>query len=70
MYHNQLSVTVVKRKPKVKVGAFSGRELKTAKQLLAEDPITGHLKRELDNIEKTFQEQQKRNKKNKTKSKE
>lgn len=53
----------MKRQPKIRIGPISGRKLKTAKQLLAEDPITGRLKREIDDIEKKYQEDQKKNKK-------
>lgn len=51
-----------KRKPKIRIGPISGRELKTAEQLLAENPLTGRLKREIENIERKYLEERKKTK--------
>lgn len=53
----------MKRKPKTRIGPISGRKLRTAEQQLAEDPITGRLKREIDDIEKKYAEDTKKNRK-------
>lgn len=48
------------RKPKVRIGPISGRELKTAEQLLSENPLTGRLKREIENIETEYVKERKK----------
>lgn len=53
------------RKPRAKIGTVSGLRLYTAEQYLRmpEYKITGKLKRELDRIEKEYEEQQEKNRK-------
>lgn len=49
-----------KRKPRVRIGPISGKELKTAEQLLAEDPLKGRLKHEIEKIEIKYAEERRK----------